>query len=118
VRCPVCFEDVPATKVLSAGCEHFACRDCWKGYLDANINDKAAVTRLKCIGANCKVTTPFTVLFQVADDKQADLLRYYEDRLAVETNPLASWCCRPDCDLVAVVAQPAKAPTCVSPLRL
>lgn len=113
LTCPVCFEDVPATKTLSAGCEHFACRDCWQGYLKAHINDKAKVTRLKCIGANCKVNTPFSVLFQVADDRQADMLRDYEDRLAVETNPLASYCCRAGCEYVAVAAQPAKAPTCV-----
>ena len=117
ITCPVCFSDVPASKTLSAGCNHFACRDCWQGYLQAYINDKSTITRLKCIGAECKVTTPFSVLFQVADEQQADILRGYEDRLAVETNALASWCCRPDCDLIAVAAHPAKAPTCATALR-
>ena len=114
VTCPVCYGDFEPQKTLSAGCEHFACKDCWRSYMKAYLDNAAKLLHLKCIGdGKCKVTVPLSVLYEVASEADRQTINTYEDRLAVESNPHASWCCAADCPYITHVALP---PTMPEPL--
>ena len=117
VTCPVCYGEFEPSEVLSAGCAHYACKECWAGYLKAYIDDAAKVLHLRCIGEKCTVKTPLHVLEAVATDEQKAALRSYEQREAVSSNSHASWCTLPDCAFIAYVPQPPRHPTCARVLN-
>lgn len=105
--------------MLTAGCGHFICKGCWKGYLSAYIDDKQRVMRLKCPaitddGKPCCATVPRSLLAQVAEPDMLEKLADYDDALLVETNSRASWCAATaGCTAVAVVnGPPPQYPMC------
>lgn len=97
--------------MLTPGCGHYTCKACWRGYLEANINEKQKVMSLTCPaitenGKPCPVIAPRSLLTQVADATMLGKLTDYEEALLVETNTRASWCSAPGCMAVAVVNGP------------
>lgn len=116
--CPVCFVDHPEKDMLSAGCSHFVCQQCWKSYLSVNINEKQKVMRLTCPALAegnkpCPVVAPRSLLVKVADRPILEKLADYDDAMLVESNSRVSWCSQPGCKAVAMVDRPApKYPMC------
>ena len=118
--CPVCFVDHQEKDMLTAGCTHYVCKQCWKSYLEVNINEKQKVMRLTCpaLGEGnrpCPVVAPRSLLVQVADRHILEKLADYDDAMLVESNSRVSWCSQPGCKAVAMVDRPApKYPMCAS----
>ncbi|RCV32287.1 hypothetical protein SETIT_6G246700v2 [Setaria italica] len=53
MTCAVCTEGKPVEEMASAGCAHYYCHDCWRGYVAAALDDGARCLVLRCPDASC-----------------------------------------------------------------
>jgi ariadne-1 len=53
MTCAICTEGKPAEEMASAGCAHYYCHDCWRGYVTAALDDGGRCLRLRCPDASC-----------------------------------------------------------------
>jgi hypothetical protein len=57
--CPICREDVPIDGCVTLSCEHRYCADCFAGYVESKISEKAVTeASLQCAIPGC--TTSIT----------------------------------------------------------
>ncbi|KAJ9524533.1 hypothetical protein QJQ45_024111, partial [Haematococcus lacustris] len=95
--CLVCYEACPvATFSLHLPCDHTTCDDCWRGILQARIDD-GDVYRAACPEPDCCAPLPPDLMGRVLP---ASLLKRAENQLAqhfVHQHPHSTWCPRPGC---------------------
>ncbi|KAL6654615.1 hypothetical protein ACP70R_008080 [Stipagrostis hirtigluma subsp. patula] len=53
--CRICFVCCSAGRMRSAGCSHFYCHRCWRGYIGAAVADGARCLALRCPDPACSV---------------------------------------------------------------
>ncbi len=59
--CLICFESVPFKNITHLNCNHYACKDCFKKYIEFSHSDLKDVCNLRCFKPKCLklVTKPF-----------------------------------------------------------
>jgi len=99
ITCQVCFEQVPADDCLALWCKHWFCKECWYGYIEGKVKERAVVP-LKCPMHNCNkaLTTDAmeklelgTVLMQAY---KRECVRHYVER-SQKDKPKIAWCRNP-----------------------
>jgi len=68
--CPACMSDVPRWKLLSAGCGHDMCTDCWRGHLTARLAEFGKDVHFLggCPDPGCGAIIPESVWLEMAND--------------------------------------------------
>uniref|UniRef100_A0A1I7T1J3 RBR-type E3 ubiquitin transferase n=1 Tax=Caenorhabditis tropicalis TaxID=1561998 RepID=A0A1I7T1J3_9PELO len=89
-ECSICCDEV---SVLGFECEHFACSQCWKQYLDINI-DKP---RIGCIDPECLYVVCADSLRELGGDVEVQSQVIRND--FVDRSPNIVWCPSKDCQL-------------------
>lgn len=101
-HCKICFESFDAKTMLSAGCGHLFCSDCWKAYLAVSINDGPGCLTLPCPDPdkpNCKAFADLDMVESLASDDDKQTYYRYLHRSYVELSSNRKWCPAPGCDL-------------------
>jgi len=99
--------------MISAGCAHYYCRECWGGYIHAAVGDGARCLVLRCPDPSCGAPVTRELVREVlAAGEDDDKARYetFVVRSYVEegTSKYVRWCPGPGCTL-AVRAEPGSA---------
>lgn len=65
--CPICREDVPIDGCVTLSCEHRYCAECFAGYVESKISEKAVTeASLQCAIPGCTTSiTPHVRFCQV-----------------------------------------------------
>uniref|UniRef100_A0A0E0QV12 RBR-type E3 ubiquitin transferase n=1 Tax=Oryza rufipogon TaxID=4529 RepID=A0A0E0QV12_ORYRU len=97
--CAICFDEHPAGEMRSAGCSHFYCVGCWRGYVHAAVGDGARCLSFRCPDPACSAAVVRELVDEVAGD--ADRARYatFLLRSYVEEGTRIKWCPGPGCTL-------------------
>jgi len=54
-RCPLCFDEFPPDQIVTYGCEHCLCEECFRGYLESKIMDgRVADDEICCPIPDCQ----------------------------------------------------------------
>lgn len=54
VQCRICFDSFAVDDMCAASCGHYFCKDCWRGYISAAINNGPTVLNMRCPEPDCK----------------------------------------------------------------
>lgn len=52
-QCNVCFESYPVEEMCATACRHLFCKECWGGYVTAEIEKGPGVLDLRCPQPDC-----------------------------------------------------------------
>ncbi|CAO2036911.1 unnamed protein product [Urochloa humidicola] len=98
VPCGVCFGKFSASKMRSAGCSHFYCEACWRGYIHAAVGDGLRCLSLRCPEPACSaaVVQELVDTMAGADDK-ARYARFALRSFVEESGGGVKWCPAPGC---------------------
>ncbi|KAM0851304.1 hypothetical protein ACQ4PT_052518 [Festuca glaucescens] len=99
LTCALCFDEYSAGQMRSAGCAHFYCVECWRGYLHAAVVDGERCLSLRCPDLACSVAVVRDLVHDVAADEEKSRYNWFELRSYVEENEMMSWCPSPRCTL-------------------
>ncbi|KAL6844574.1 hypothetical protein ACP4OV_025233 [Aristida adscensionis] len=101
--CLICFERHVRGGARSAGCAHFYCDECWRGYVRAAFGDGPACLSLRCPDPGCSAAVVKELVDAVAAGDEALRARYaaFSVRSFVEQGRSARirWCPGPGCTL-------------------
>jgi ariadne-1 len=101
--CIICFEsDIKKEQMVGMPCGHSFCIECWKGHIQAKLDDGPS-----CIFAQCPYPKCEEVMTEEEVKKAApELLEKYESyqlKQFVEVNGTSRWCPGPGCERVAAL---------------
>ncbi|KAL6654293.1 hypothetical protein ACP70R_007758 [Stipagrostis hirtigluma subsp. patula] len=98
LTCAICFNGYAARRTRSAGCSHFYCDDCWRGYVRAAVDDGARCLSLRCPDPPCPAAVVQELVDEVADDAVKALYARFTLRSYVEeSGGRIKWCPGPGC---------------------
>jgi len=101
VSCFICFDDVPASKILVAKCTHNYCKDCWENYLSIKIRD-GAVLNIQCPYPGCRrAVDNKEIQARVSPDVFSKFKKFYRTA-ELSMNPNARFCTTPNCEGIMV----------------
>ncbi|XP_062182571.1 probable E3 ubiquitin-protein ligase ARI5 [Phragmites australis] len=96
--CAICFNGYSAGRMRSAGCYHYYCDDCWRGYIRVAVDDGPRCLSLRCPDPCCSAAVVQELVSEVAED--ADKARYARFALrsyVEESGGRIKWCPGPGC---------------------
>ncbi|ODQ67975.1 IBR domain-containing protein [Nadsonia fulvescens var. elongata DSM 6958] len=96
--CYICCEDTPNMELLRLGCNHRACRSCFKYYTEQKINEEGTSKDLRCPNENCTFVIPDSAIKVLVT---IDVYNKYKDlslKSFVRSRNSIKWCPYPDCD--------------------
>jgi len=93
--CPICCDDEPPN-IMSLGCGHMYCSNCWDTYLHTKIREEGELS-IRCMDELCAIQADQTFIRKVVSNQ--DLQRYHEllVRDYVTNNPQLRFCPHPGC---------------------
>ncbi|KAM0857919.1 hypothetical protein ACQ4PT_048158 [Festuca glaucescens] len=94
LTCALCFDEYSPGQMRSAGCAHFYCRACWRGYLHAAVEDGARCLSLRCPDPSCSAAV-VRDLYDVADEEDRRRYDRFALRSYVEESKRMRWCPSP-----------------------
>ncbi len=56
VQCLICFDSFAKDDMCAAACGHYFCKDCWRGYICAKIDEGPAALNMRCPLPECKIS--------------------------------------------------------------
>lgn len=96
--CPICYDDVDCGMMYALKvCKHFACKNCWKEYMEVAIGDGPTCLSMTCPQRNCNIIVDETLVSALVNDKAKSKYGEYLARSFVDDNPKIKWCPAPDC---------------------
>ncbi|XP_004505713.1 probable E3 ubiquitin-protein ligase ARI7 [Cicer arietinum] len=98
ITCEICFETFFIDKIRSSWCGHPFCINCWKQYVDTNIDDKNCFN-LRCPKPNCDAAVDEDMIHQLASESRKIKYDRFFFRSFVENNNDTDikWCPNPGC---------------------
>jgi len=99
-ECPACMNDVPRWKIVSCGCEHVMCCDCWKNHMAALLTEhgKNVFRRGTCPDSSCGTIIPEALWSALASDHVRSMYRKYVIHSFVPLTGQITWCPNPSCN--------------------
>uniref|UniRef100_A0A0E0M4H2 RBR-type E3 ubiquitin transferase n=1 Tax=Oryza punctata TaxID=4537 RepID=A0A0E0M4H2_ORYPU len=97
LTCAICFDTFAAGGMRSAGCSHFYCVACWRGYVRAAVGDGARCLSLRCPDPSCSVAVVRELVDAVADEEDRERYGWFALRSYVEESTGMKWCPGPGC---------------------
>lgn len=97
LTCGICIDPYSPGEMRSAGCSHYYCHECWRGYISAAVGDGPRCLSLRCSDPSCSVAIVRELVEEVADneDRERFALRSYVEESKIR------WCPGPGCTLAA-----------------
>ncbi|CAN6373440.1 unnamed protein product [Urochloa humidicola] len=96
--CTICFDEYPAGRMRSAGCSHYYCDDCWRGYIRAAVDDGPRCLSLRCPDPACLAAVVRELVDDVAAGGDRERYARFAFRSYVEENGgRIKWCPGPGC---------------------
>ncbi|OEL18291.1 putative E3 ubiquitin-protein ligase ARI7 [Dichanthelium oligosanthes] len=96
--CAICFDEYPAGRARSAGCSHYYCDGCWRGYIHAAVGDGSLCLSLRCPDPACSAAVVRNLVDAVADGEDKDRYARFALRSYVEDSGGGiRWCPAPGC---------------------
>ncbi|XP_066338793.1 probable E3 ubiquitin-protein ligase ARI7 [Miscanthus floridulus] len=99
VVCGICFDEYPAGRTASAGCEHYYCDGCWRGYVRAAVGDGPRCLSLRCPDPSCSAPVVRELVDEVlsaaggsADDDGVRYARFWLRSYVEESGGKVRWC--------------------------
>uniref|UniRef100_A0A0D3H9Z4 RBR-type E3 ubiquitin transferase n=1 Tax=Oryza barthii TaxID=65489 RepID=A0A0D3H9Z4_9ORYZ len=97
--CAICFDEHLAGEMRSAGCSHFYCVGCWRGYVHAAVGDGARCLSFRCPDPACSAAVVRELVDEVAGDAVKARYATFLLRSYVEEGTRIKWCPGPGCTL-------------------
>ena len=101
VKCGICFEDFPVSKVSTASCRvHPFCDECWEGYCDSKLQEgKTGILDVRCPDHGCgkRVSTKKVLRF-LGDAEKVAKYHAFELEHFLEQNSAVKHCPAAGCD--------------------
>ncbi|KAG8050325.1 hypothetical protein GUJ93_ZPchr0009g571 [Zizania palustris] len=97
LTCAICFGRYDAGRMRSAGCSHYYCVKCWRGYICAAVGDGPRCLSLRCPDTSCSMAVLRELVDAVAAEKDKQRYARFAFRSYVELNPRMKWCPGPGC---------------------
>jgi ariadne-1 len=101
VKCGICFEDFPVSKVSTASCRvHPFCDECWEGYCDSKLQEgKTGILDVRCPDHGCgkRVSTKKVLRF-LGDTEKVAKYHAFELEHFLEQNSAVKHCPAAGCD--------------------
>lgn len=92
-RCVICYQD---KALLSLGCRHGFCQDCWRQYLHVQVDDGKSAILTRCPAHKCGRRVTAEVFHALCDDARKDKYDEWYLRTYVDDNPSVKWCLNPE----------------------
>ncbi|RLN34995.1 uncharacterized protein C2845_PM03G06120 [Panicum miliaceum] len=105
--CGICFDRYAPGEMRSAGCPHYYCHECWRGYIGTAVGDGPRCLLLRCPEPRCPAPVVRELVDAVAADEDRARYVVFVVRSYVEegTSKYVRWCPGPGCTL-AVRSRP------------
>uniref|UniRef100_A0A0E0B6I8 RBR-type E3 ubiquitin transferase n=1 Tax=Oryza glumipatula TaxID=40148 RepID=A0A0E0B6I8_9ORYZ len=97
LTCAICFDVFAAGGMRSAGCSHYYCVACWRGYVRAAVGDGARCLSLRCPDPSCPAAVVRELVDAVADGEDRERYGWFALRSYVEESAGMRWCPGPGC---------------------
>ncbi|KAL5206085.1 hypothetical protein ABZP36_034294 [Zizania latifolia] len=97
LTCAICFGRYEAGGMRSAGCSHYYCVKCWRGYIRAAVGDGSRCLSLRCPDTSCSMAVLRELVDAVAAEEDKQRYARFAFRSYVEENPRMKWCPGPGC---------------------
>lgn len=108
-RCGICFDTFSTQDMLCGVCQHYFCRDCWRGYVSTAISQGPSCLDLRCPLPDCRACVPAAFIKHLVSDTDREKYDAFAVRSFVEDNRNMCWCTGIRCDN-AVECRVDKAP--------
>jgi ariadne-1 len=96
--CAICFDEQPAGQTASAGCSHYYCNGCWRGYVRAAVGDGPRCLSLRCPDPRCSAPVVRELVDEVlAADDVGRYARFWLRSYVEESGGRVRWCGGPGC---------------------
>lgn len=96
--CPACMNDVPAYKLVSPGCDHSMCSDCWQQHLSALLAKHGKEVHYAGRCTDCATVVPEALWNELATPKDLSVYRQYVIRSFIPLKGKMVWCPNPQCN--------------------
>lgn len=91
--CPICMSLTGG--LVSLGCGHGFCRDCWSGYLHSQVDDGKSSVATKCPQHKCNAAVPMKWFSDFCDTERRDKYQEWCLKAFVDENSSIKWCSNP-----------------------
>jgi ariadne-1 len=103
--CSICCEQwtQPSYNMLSAGCGHFYCKQCYRGHILSALDDGLGVLRARCphVSADdrrCQCIVPENIAKDVLTENEQARFDEFRTRAYIEQKPKVRWCPAAGCE--------------------
>eukprot|EP01028_Stygiella_incarcerata_P007655 TRINITY_DN318_c0_g1_i2.p1 TRINITY_DN318_c0_g1~~TRINITY_DN318_c0_g1_i2.p1 ORF type:complete len:494 (-),score=90.89 TRINITY_DN318_c0_g1_i2:133-1614(-) len=95
--CPICGEDFDGNHIIHISCGHYACEECWSGWVTAKLESGPSVIHSCCLMPKCPNVIPESLFKRVLPKDKYEVFSRYLLRSFVDDNPNVRWCPAPGC---------------------
>ncbi|PUZ45743.1 hypothetical protein GQ55_8G249500 [Panicum hallii var. hallii] len=96
--CGICFGRFSPGEMRSAGCSHYYCDECWRGYIHAAVDEGPRCLSLRCPNPACAAAVVRELVDAVADGADKDrYARFALGSYVDESGGRIKWCPGPGC---------------------
>jgi len=92
--CCICMAEKP--HMLSLGCGHGFCEDCWREYLHVQVNDGRSAVLTRCPQHKCSQIVLSDIFRTLCDEARRAKYDEWHLRTFVDDNPSVKWCSNPN----------------------
>lgn len=98
LECQICFLTCNIEEMACLDCYHLFCNDCWKNYIQEQINGEGVGDSIECVQPECHFTvSDDMILSLISDDRTRNRYKRIITKNFVAFNRLMRWCPSPDC---------------------
>ena len=103
--CPICDIKMEPIEIISLGCEHEFCEDCYFQYLKQRLKEELTVLFTKCPMTGCNYTVSPEIFRKIFQNSKDDLQLYNKCLLRnfTDSNSDIKLCPNPRCDVIVKV---------------
>eukprot|EP00929_Paragymnodinium_shiwhaense_P031994 TRINITY_DN17809_c0_g1_i1.p1 TRINITY_DN17809_c0_g1~~TRINITY_DN17809_c0_g1_i1.p1 ORF type:complete len:543 (+),score=138.44 TRINITY_DN17809_c0_g1_i1:96-1724(+) len=92
--CSICLQ--AQEMLMSLGCGHGFCADCWQGYLHSKVDDGRESVKAKCPAPKCGRSVPFCFYSKFCEPEKISKYEEWRLRTYVDENASVKWCPNPE----------------------
>jgi ariadne-1 len=104
LTCNLCFDEKPREDFEALKCNHNLCKDCWREYIEYNVERPENFFFWKCPMEGCNMIVPNSFNLKYIANKEQEYLFYKKMAVAYADNSKSlRWCPAADCEYGAEV---------------
>lgn len=99
IDCQICFNTVNLQELSCFDCYHVYCQDCWRHYINEQVNGEVFIDSIKCIQTDCHFTVADDVILNlISDESTRNRYKQAITKNFVAFNQLMRWCPNSECN--------------------